>query len=283
MKRFELARYKLLVDEALETFLPRDSEHPAVIHQAMRYSVFPGGKRLRPALALAVHEMFGGNPAHFLPAAAAIECVHTYSLIHDDLPAMDNDDYRRGRLTTHKVYGEAMAILAGDAMLTLAFELMTNRLAEYYSAASVLKSTAELALSAGTYGLVGGQVVDIWATKREVPNPTQTLEYIHAHKTGALITVAVRIGAILAGATKNELTHITRFATHLGLGFQIRDDILDAQESESGKLTYVSLLGLPGAEDKVRRSYEACLAALEPLGGSFPLQQAADLCLNRNS
>lgn len=283
MKRFDLARYKLLVDEALETFLPQDSEHPVAIHQAMRYSVFPGGKRLRPALALAVHEMFGGNPAHFLPAAAAIECVHTYSLVHDDLPAMDNDDYRRGRLTTHKVYGEAIAILAGDALLTLAFELMTNRLAEYYSAAGVLKSTAELALSAGTYGLVGGQVVDIWATKREVTNPTQTLEYIHAHKTGALITVAARIGAILAGATKNELTHITRFATQLGLGFQVRDDILDAHESEAGKLTYVSLLGLQGAEDKVRRAYEACLAALEPLGGSFPLQQAADICLNRKS
>lgn len=283
MKRFELARYKLLVNEALETYLPRDSEHPATIHQAMRYSIFPGGKRLRPALALVAHEMFGGNPAQCLPAAAAVECVHTYSLIHDDLPAMDNDDYRRGRLTTHKVYGEAMAILAGDALLTLAFELMTNRLMEYYSAASVLKSTAELALSAGTFGLVGGQVVDIWATKREVQNPTQTLEYIHAHKTGALITVATRIGAILAGATKSELNHITRFTTHLGLGFQIRDDILDAKESESGKLTYVSVYGMQGAEDKVRRCYEACLAALEPLGGSFPLQQAADLCLNRKS
>ncbi len=283
MKRFDIGRYKLLVDEALQTYLPEDSEHPVTIHQAMRYSLFPGGKRLRPALALAVHEMFGGNPAHFLPAAAAVECVHTYSLIHDDLPAMDNDDYRRGRLTTHKVYGEAMAILAGDAMLTLAFELMTHRLSEHFSAARVLTGTAELAFSAGTYGLVGGQVVDIWATNREVPNPTQTLEYIHAHKTGALITVAARIGAILAGATKNELTHITRFATHLGLGFQIRDDILDAQEAETGKLTYVSIYGLQGAEEKVRRCYESCLAALEPLAGSFPLQQAADLCLNRKS
>ncbi|MBT9134063.1 MAG: Farnesyl diphosphate synthase [Firmicutes bacterium] len=283
MKRFDLARYKALVDEALEIFLPGESEHPATIHQAMRYSLFPGGKRLRPSLALAVHEMFGGNPAHFLPAAAAVECVHTYSLVHDDLPVMDNDDYRRGRLTTHKVYGEAMAILAGDALLTLAFELMTHRLTEYYSAARVLNSTAELAFSAGTYGLVGGQVVDILATNREITNPVPTLEYIHAHKTGALITVAARIGAILAGATKSELTHITRYATQLGLGFQIRDDILDAQESETGKLTYVSIYGLQGAEEKVRRCFESCLAALEPLAGNFALQQAADLCLNRKS
>jgi len=138
MKNFELARYKLLVDEALETFLPGANEHPSTIHQAMRYSLFPGGKRLRPALALAVHEMFGGSLMSFLPAAAAVECVHAYSLVHDDLPSMDNDDYRRGRRTTHKVYGEAMAILAGDALLTLAFELMTHRLASAYSASRVL-------------------------------------------------------------------------------------------------------------------------------------------------
>lgn len=294
MKAFDLRHYSLLVNEALETYLPRENEYPATIHEAIRYSVFAGGKRLRPSLALASHEMFGGNAMNFLPAAAAIECIHTYSLIHDDLPAMDNDDYRRGRLTSHKVFGEAIAILAGDALLTLAFELMTHRLPEHYSSSKVLQGTAELAFASGTYGLVGGQVVDILSENREAPNPAQTLDYIHAHKTGALITSALRIGAILAGATKHELGLLTRYATNLGLGFQIRDDILDATASSeklgktagkdqtAGKLTYVSVYGLHGAEERVRKCHEACLAALESLWGSEPLRQAADLCLNRS-
>lgn len=294
MKAFDLGRYSLMVNEALEVYLPNETEHPSTIHAAMRYSVFAGGKRLRPSLAIAAHEMFGGKASDFMPAAAALELIHTYSLIHDDLPAMDNDDYRRGKPTNHKVYGEAMAILAGDALLTLAFELMVHRLPERYSSARVLQSTAELAFAAGTYGLVGGQVVDILAEGSEVKNPSQTLDYIHAHKTAALITASLRIGAILAGATKNELAALTRYSTYLGLGFQIQDDILDAtgtsqelgktpgKDHIAKKLTYVSLYGLNEAQARLSKCYESCLAALESLGGNDALLQATDMCLIRN-
>jgi len=295
MRTFDLRHYALLVNEGLETLLPKQDEYPSTIHEAMRYSVFAGGKRLRPALAIAAHEMFGGKAMSFLPAAAAIELIHTYSLIHDDLPAMDNDDFRRGKPTCHKVYGEDMAILAGDALLTLAFELMADKLPEYYSSTRVLQSIAELASAAGTYGLVGGQVVDVISEGQEVSNPVQTLDYIHAHKTGSLFAASLRIGAILAGATKQELTSITRFGTYLGLGFQIRDDILDVTGSEqelgktsgkdakSHKLTYVSVYGLPGAEERVRKCYESCLGVLDTLGGSEGLRQAAEMCLNRKN
>lgn len=292
-KGFDLSHYSLLVNEALETYLPNTNEFPPKIHEAMRYSVLAGGKRLRPSLAIVSHEIFGGNALSFLPAAAAIEMIHTYSLIHDDLPAMDNDDYRRGKLTSHKVFGEAMAILAGDALLTLAFELMTHKLVDQYSATRVLQSTAELAFASGTNGLIGGQVVDILSESQELTNPSQTLDYIHAHKTGSLIAASLRIGAILAGATKDELACITRYAAYLGLGFQIRDDILDlignkknlgktpGKDQEAKKLTYVSVYGLQGAEERARKCYESCLTSLDTLGGSEPLRQAADLCINR--
>ncbi|MBT9135821.1 MAG: Farnesyl diphosphate synthase [Firmicutes bacterium] len=281
MKTFDQGYYSLMVNEALLTYLPSEKEFPPTIHAAMHYSVMGGGKRLRPALAIATHEMFGGSARTFLPAAAAIECIHTYSLVHDDLPAMDNDDYRRGRLSCHKVYGEAIAILAGDALLTLAFELMVNRLPEFYSSSKVLQATAEMALAAGTYGLVGGQSVDILSENQELATPLPTLEYIHTHKTGALFAAAVRMGAILAGTVKDELELLTRYATHLGLGFQIRDDILDASgvDSAKGKLTYVSVLGVRGAEEKLRKCHEACYDALKTFGGSHMLRQAADICL----
>jgi len=294
VKTFDLKHYVHLVNEALEIYLPGEKEHPATIHAAMRYSVFSGGKRLRPAMAIATYQMFGGKATSIMPAAAAIECIHTYSLVHDDLPAMDDDDFRRGRASCHKVYGEAIAILTGDALLTLAFELMVNRLPEFHSASKVLQATAELALAAGTYGLVGGQVVDILSENKELALPLPTLEYIHSHKTGALITAAVRMGAILAGAVDSELALLTRYAAHLGLGFQIRDDILDAtqsaevlgktagKDSAAGKLTYVSVLGLAGAEEKLRKCHAACYDALSSLGGSEMLRQAADICLTKN-
>lgn len=293
MRDFDLSHYTLLVNGALEAYLPNINEFPPTIHEAMRYSVLAGGKRLRPSLAIVAHEMFGGNAMSFLPAAAAIELIHTYSLIHDDLPAMDNDDYRRGKLTNHKVFGEAIAILAGDALLTLAFELMTHKLVDQYSATRVLQSTAELAFASGTNGLIGGQVVDILSESAEVNNPTQTLDYIHAHKTGSLIAASLRIGAILAGATGKELASMTRYAAYLGLGFQIRDDILDVvgnekdlgktigKDQQAKKLTYVSVYGLQGAEERARKCYESCQTALDNLGNSETLRQAADLCINR--
>lgn len=294
MKAFDLKHYNFLVNEALELYLPVEKEYPTTIHAAMRYSVFSGGKRLRPAMVIATHEMFGGKAASIMPAAAAVECIHTYSLVHDDLPAMDDDDFRRGRPSCHRAYGEAIAILAGDALLTLAFELMVNRLPEFHSASKVLQATAELALAAGTYGLVGGQVVDILSENQELALPLPTLEYIHSHKTGALLTAAVRIGAILAGAVDSELTLLTRYAAHLGLGFQIRDDILDATQStadlgktagkdrSAGKLTYVTVLGVAGAEEKLKKCHAACYDALSSLGGSEMLRQAADICLTQN-
>jgi len=294
VKVFDLKHYNLLVNEALDLYLPAEKEHPATIHAAMRYSVFGGGKRLRPAMVIATHEMFGGRAANILPAAAAVECIHTYSLVHDDLPAMDDDDFRRGRASCHKVFGEAIAILTGDALLTLAFELMVNRLPEFHSASKVLQATAELALAAGTYGLVGGQVVDILSENKELALPLPTLEYIHSHKTGALLTASVRVGAILAGAVDSELALLTRYGAHLGLGFQIRDDILDAtrstadlgktagKDNKTGKLTYVTVLGVAGAEEKLKKCHSACYDALSALGGSEMLRQAADICLTKN-
>jgi geranylgeranyl diphosphate synthase type II len=295
MREFNLRNYALLVNEALERYLPGSRENPPAIHEAMRYSVFAGGKRLRPALGYVSHEMFGGNPRDFSPAAAAIECIHTYSLIHDDLPSMDNDDLRRGKPTNHKVFGEAIAILAGDALLTLAFELMTNHLTDKFSSTRILQSTAELAIACGTYGLIGGQVVDLLSEGKEIAHPQQTLEYIHAHKTGALITAAIRCGGILAGATEDELLALTRYGSYLGLGFQIRDDILDCvgeeksigktrgKDKASGKHTYVSVFGVDGAEQQVKRCLDACMSALEPLNDTAALRQIAHMCLNRNA
>ena len=295
MKSFNLKEYTLLVNEALERFIPGPKEYPATIHEAMRYSVFAGGKRFRGVLGLVAHEMFGGNPRHFLAAAAAIECIHTYSLIHDDLPAMDDDDFRRGKPSSHKIYGEAIAILAGDALLTLAFELMTHHLTEHFTSTKILHATAELAIASGTYGLVGGQTMDLLAEGKEVPNPEKTLEYIHTHKTGALITAALRTGAILAGATKDELAGLTRYGHYLGLAFQIRDDILDhvgeesklgkttGKDASSGKLTYVSVHGLAQAHEQLDKCYKASILALEPLNRTDYLQEIAHLCVHRES
>ncbi|MDP3058162.1 MAG: polyprenyl synthetase family protein, partial [bacterium] len=259
MNEFNLARYSRLVDEELERSLPLGKEHPAIIHEAMRYSIFAGGKRLRPALALLTHETFGGDVKSIMPAAAALECIHTYSLIHDDLPAMDNDDYRRGKLTCHKVFGEAIAILAGDALLALGFELMARGSNQHFITTRVIQCLSELAQATGSSGLVGGQVVDIMSTSLDVTNEAATVDYIHVHKTGSLITSSVRIGAILAGASEQELGAVTRYAYYLGLGYQICDDILDAEGSSAAlgkkaqkdhlanKLTYVSVYGIEGA------------------------------------
>ena len=265
----ELRRYledrRVLVDEALERYLPGAGDPPKEIHEAVRYSVFAGGKRLRPILILAATEAAGGQMEQALGAAAAIEMIHTYSLIHDDLPAMDDDDFRRGRLTCHKVYGEAMAILAGDALLTQAFILLSLALPgnqgescggahTQTTAEARLRVIQEIAQAAGSKGMVGGQVVDMLHEDREVDLPT--LQYLHMHKTGALIRGCLRVGGILASAGAEQLDALTQYGERIGLAFQIVDDILDLEGSlealgkQAGsdlrkkKATFPALLGI---------------------------------------
>ena len=263
-----------VVNEALEIFMPPPDAYPPLIHQAMRYSVLGGGKRLRPVLLIASAEVAGGTVRDVLPAACAVELIHTYSLIHDDLPAMDNDDYRRGKPTNHKVYGEAIALLAGDALLTLAFQLLTE--SRTGRAADIVRVIHEVAIGAGAGGLIGGQVVDTFSTEKEID--TTTLEYIHRNKTGALYRVAVRSGAILAGAGEEELARLTEYAEYLGLAFQIKDDILDIEGDEkklgkpvgsdirNKKATYPALFGLKVSKEKARSAVESAIGALSPFG-----------------
>ncbi len=270
----ELKKKAKLAEEALDRYLPSGDAYPHLIHQAMRYSVMSGGKRLRPALVMAAAESVGGNATDVLPAACAIELIHTYSLIHDDLPVMDNDDYRRGRLTNHKVYGEAIALLAGDALLTLAFKLMAEN--KCSSPGDVLQVIHEVADGVGTFGLIGGQVVDTFS-EGESTNEA-TLEYIHRHKTGALYRVSVRAGAILAGAGERQLASLTEYAENLGLAFQIKDDILDiagdgeklgkpvGSDIKNKKVTYPALFGLEKSRERARLATENARDALRFFG-----------------
>src|SRR5213596_2318039 len=246
------------IDRALDRYLPKENVRPATIHKAMRYSLFAGGKRLRPALCVAAAEACGGSMEGALPYACAVECIHTYSLIHDDLPAMDNDDYRRGKLTNHKVYGEAMAILAGDALLTLAFDLCSRvDLLDHLDPIRQVQIIHELALGAGNLGMVGGQVLHIQAENKDID--LATLQTIHAHKTGMLIRAAVRMGAIVSSATPAQLKQLTAYAEDVGLAFPIADDVLNVTgtreelgknantDAQRGKKTYPSFCGVEGA------------------------------------
>jgi geranylgeranyl diphosphate synthase type II len=241
-----------LVDAALNRFLPSEITQPASIHQAMRYSVFAGGKRIRPILCLETARIFAADVAPALYPACAIECIHTYSLIHDDLPALDNDDLRRGKPTCHKKFGEAMAILAGDALLTLAFELVA---ASPVEPARRVAMTSEIATSAGTVnGMVGGQVADLEAEGQRIA--PEMLEYIHRSKTAALIRAAVATGALCSGAADADVQRLRRFGECIGWLFQITDDILDVEESSAAlgktagkdlaqkKATYPAIHGL---------------------------------------
>jgi geranylgeranyl diphosphate synthase, type II len=277
----EIQRYlqeqKARVDDALARYLPGEESYPQAIVQAMRYSVFAGGKRVRPILAIAAAETTGGTAEDVLPLACALECIHTYSLIHDDLPALDNDDYRRGRLTNHKVFGEANAILAGDALLTFAFELMGDaRHWKQFVSAQVVHVIQEVAYAIGTFGMIGGQVVDLQMEGEDVDLPT--LQYIHAHKTGALIRASVRSGAILGGGSPAEVEALTHYGTHIGLAFQIMDDILDVRgdeqlmgkavrkDEERRKATYPRLVGLAESEVRAQAAVTAGVAVLERFG-----------------
>ena len=245
--------------------------------EAMRYSMIAGGKRVRPTLCMEVARVFGAEPERVLPSAAAIELIHTYSLIHDDLPAMDDDDYRRGQLTAHKKYGEAMAILAGDAFFGEALTLITVK--QEGSCEEVLEVVRELAGSTGVEGMVGGQVMDMDHTGVGAKTDTETLYMIHKYKTGALIRSAARIGAILAGADEEGKAAISAYASELGLCFQIVDDVLNAtattealgksagSDAEQNKATFVGVFGLEGARDEADATCERALAALSRIDG----------------
>ncbi len=253
---------KELVDAALNEALPHETNYPPVIFQAVRYSLFAGGKRLRPILCLAAAEAVGGDGRAVLPVACALEMIHTYSLIHDDLPAMDDDDLRRGQPTSHKVFGEAVAILAGDALLTEAFALMSaaERMPQI-PPDRILSVIHEIARAAGFWGMVGGQVLDMQAEAGPVNE--ETLLYIHTHKTGAMIVASVRAGAILAGAQTGEVEAIADYGRNVGLAFQIADDILNVEgdraalgkgtgsDAERGKLTFPHLLGIEASRTRM--------------------------------
>lgn len=286
----------LLVDEALDRFLPREDDLPASIHKSMRYSVFAGGKRIRPILMLAACEAVGGELEAAMPAACAMEMIHTYSLIHDDLPAMDDDDFRRGNPTNHKVFGEAIAILAGDALLTQAFILMsTPGYAAKIGPAGLLEVINEIGHCAGSHGMVGGQVVDM-ESEGKADIDLATVQYIHTHKTGALIKASVKAGAILGAGDSQALAAITRYGEAIGLAFQIADDILDIEgtteeigkdagsDEARGKATYPALVGLA---DSKRRAGELVEMALEALAifdvKADPLREIARYIVYRKS
>jgi geranylgeranyl diphosphate synthase type II len=281
MGMVEIQRYlqerKTLVDSALGRYLPSEEHYPSVIFQAMRYSLFAGGKRVRPILAIAAAEAVGARAEEIMPLACALECIHTYSLIHDDLPALDNDDYRRGRLTSHKVFGEANAILAGDGLLTFAFELLSD--ARHWPNCRperLLPVVYDIAHAIGGFGMIGGQVVDLQMEGQEVD--LSILQYIHAYKTGALLRTSVRTGALLGGGTPAEVEALTEYGRHVGLAFQIMDDILDVRGDEQlmgkalrkdedrRKATYPRLVGLAEAERRAQATVTAAIAVLDPLG-----------------
>lgn len=267
------------INDVLEKFLPAEEGQQRIIFEAMNYSVRAGGKRLRPILMEETYHMFGGSSAVIEPFMAAIEMIHTYSLVHDDLPAMDNDEYRRGKKTTHAVYGEAMGILAGDALLNLAYETASKAFGMEVADARVARAFAVLAKKAGVYGMVGGQVVDVESEKSDdCPITREKLDFIYRLKTGALIESSMMIGAILAGASSDEVSRVEQIAAKLGLAFQIQDDVLDVtstlevlgkpvgSDEKNNKATYVTFEGLDKAVSDVERISKEAEEQLDDLG-----------------
>ena len=278
------------VDAALDVFLPKAKEKPATIHAAMRYSVFAGGKRLRPILCLAAAEACGGDVESAMPPACAVEILHTYSLVHDDLPCMDDDDLRRGRPTCHKVYGEGMAVLTGDALLTEAFLILaqTTPAKRYPGAAYV----AELALTGGSTKLIGGQVMDLEGEGKKLTKAQ--LVKIHESKTAALLTTSIRLGAMTANATEKQLEALSVFGRALGLAFQVIDDILDVTQSTEvlgktagkdaavEKATYPAILGLEKSRKEAAKLTQEAMDALKPFGKKAQrLREIAEYLLKR--
>lgn len=283
-----------IVEEALQRYLSDEDGVPHDLHNAMHYSVFAGGKRIRPILCLAALEACGGDMAPAMPVACALELIHTYSLIHDDLPAMDNDDFRRGKPTSHKVFGEALAILAGDALLTEAFVLLSRAEKVRLAAEKRLAVIQEIASAAGAAGMVGGQALDVRTGK--ISPDFEGLQCIHRLKTGALIAVAVKAGAILAGANDDKIQSLNVYGSHLGIAFQIADDILNVEgdsrlmgkqtgsDVASGKVTYPTLLGLENAKTKLVEHVESAVAAIETFDSrALPLRVIARYIMERKS
>jgi geranylgeranyl diphosphate synthase type II len=282
------------VDHALDQYLPAEDVLPQKLHQAIRYSVFAGGKRIRPILMLSACLTVGGAVEKVLPAACAMEMIHTYSLIHDDLPAMDDDDFRRGRPTCHKVYGEDMAILAGDALLTEAFLLLSRPVDGQGVSTDTLRRVINIiARCAGSKGMVGGQVVDMESEGKNIDLPT--LEYIHTHKTGALILASVQAGALLGGGDEEAFNALSRYAEAAGLAFQVADDILDIVGDQAllgkdvgsdvarGKATYPALLGLEPARERARELRDMAVAALAGFDHrADPLRDIAHFIVDRS-
>jgi geranylgeranyl diphosphate synthase type II len=272
-----LRERKTLVDSRLREHFPPMEGPAGVISKAMTYSLFAGGKRLRPVLVMASASVVGGREEDVLPVACALECIHTYSLIHDDLPAMDDDDLRRGKPTNHKVFGEAIALLAGDGLLTEAFRLMADvSLSERNSVPVLLEVIRTVAEAAGSRGMVGGQVADILSEGKKVDFPV--VEYIHHHKTGALIRASVLAGALLGGGSRQQVETLGRYGEKIGLAFQISDDILDVEgdkktmgkatgsDDKKGKATYPALLGLGQAKDMQAKLIDEAVDLLEQFG-----------------
>ncbi len=282
-----------LVNRALDRLLPGEKEYPEILHKAMRYSVFAGGKRVRPILALAACESVGGAKEDALFPGCALEMIHTYSLIHDDLPAMDNDDLRRGVATNHKVFGEAVAILAGDSLLTHAFRILSDQETASRGKGNPLLLIREMTLAAGNRGMIGGQVVDLLSEgEKEIDAPL--LDYIHTHKTGALLRASVRMGGIAGGAGDREMKALTRYGDRIGLAFQIVDDLLDLEgdekimgkrvgsDLERGKKTYPRLFGIPESKRRASNLVEEAVDALGDFGPrAEPLRAIASFILNR--
>jgi len=293
--RVYLEAKRKVIDEALERYIPAEDNYPAVIFKAVRYSLFAGGKRIRPILCLASAEAAGGNIESITPVACSLELIHTYSLIHDDLPAIDDDDYRRGRLTSHKVFGEAIAILAGDALLTEAFRLMSDaNLLEKIPPEKLLLVIRDIANAAGYFGMVGGQVVDVQSEGKDVDSGV--LNYIHTRKTGAMITAAVKAGAILSNAGEVELNSLISYGRHMGLAFQIVDDILNVEgdkaslgkgtgsDAKRGKVTYPALMGLEASRKRASELVESALSALKNFDHrAEPLRLIAGYIVDRRS
>lgn len=291
-----LKNMQQLVDQALEKYLPAADELPTSVHTAMRYSVFAGGKRVRPILLLAACDTVGGDMQKAMPAACAMEMIHTYSLIHDDLPAMDDDDFRRGIPTNHKVFGEAIAILAGDALLTEAFILLSSPERNTSLDPGVLLGVVqEIALSSGSRGMIGGQVVDMESEgSKEVD--LATVQYIHTHKTGALIRASVKSGALIGGASGGALDAIIRYGEAVGLAFQIADDILDIEgtteqigkdagsDQARGKATYPAVMGMAASKQRAEELVDVALKALDCFGEKAdPLREIARYIVRRKS
>ena len=282
------------VEQIVTSFLPKEEGYQKTVLEAMNYSVSAGGKRLRPMLMLETYRMFGGTSKVIEPFMAAIEMIHTYSLIHDDLPAMDNDEYRRGRKTTHVVYGEAMAILAGDALLNYAFETAASAFVLDEGNPAIGKAFMILASKAGVYGMIGGQVLDVESEGKEID--ADTLKFIHIHKTSALLESAMLIGAVLAGASEQQQRTVELAARELGLAFQIRDDILDVtgntdelgkpvgSDEKNHKKTYVALEGLEKAKEDVKRYSESAIDRLKslPVRNEFLYELIEDLIDRRS-